>query len=99
MSKRDTASKNESMNLDLFADDAPPAASDSTATVTPPTESAASATQPHPALSDTAALFLLCERWVSRGWLRDLDLALVRFLDRETQNLSLIHISEPTRPY
>ncbi|HDZ45395.1 MAG TPA: exodeoxyribonuclease V subunit alpha [Halomonas sp.] len=74
------------MNLDLFADDAPPAAPDSTASVTPPTESAASATQPHPALSDTAALFLLCERWVSRGWLRDLDLALVRFLDRETQN-------------
>ncbi|EHA14604.1 exodeoxyribonuclease V, subunit alpha [Halomonas sp. HAL1] len=74
------------MNLDLFADDAPPAASDSTASATPPTESAASATQPHSALSDTAALFLLCERWVSRGWLRDLDLALVRFLDRETQN-------------
>lgn len=82
MSKRNNAS----MNLDLFADDAPPAAPDSTATVTPPTEPAASATQPHPALSDTAALFLLCERWVSRGWLRDLDLALVRFLDRETQN-------------
>lgn len=86
MSKRDTASKNDSMNLDLFADDAPPAAPDSTASVIPSTESAASATQPHPALSDTAALFLLCERWVSRGWLRDLDLALVRFLDRETQN-------------
>ncbi|WP_053857221.1 MULTISPECIES: exodeoxyribonuclease V subunit alpha [Halomonadaceae] len=74
------------MNLDLFADDAPPAALDSTASATPPTEPTASATQPHPALSDTAALFLLCERWVSRGWLRDLDLALVRFLDRETQN-------------
>jgi exodeoxyribonuclease V alpha subunit len=74
------------MNLDLFADDAPPAAPDSTASVAPPTESAASATQPHPALSDTAALLQLCERWVSRGWLRDLDLALVRFLDRETQN-------------
>ncbi|CAM0556569.1 RecBCD enzyme subunit RecD [Vreelandella titanicae] len=86
MSKRDLASKNGPMNLDLFADDAPPAAPDSTASVTPPTESAASAAQPHPALSDTAALFLLCERWVSRGWLRDLDLALVRFLDRETQN-------------
>ncbi|OJA05150.1 exodeoxyribonuclease V subunit alpha [Halomonas sp. QHL1] len=74
------------MNLDLFADDAPPAAPDSTASVTPLMESAASDAQPHPALSDTAALFLLCERWVSRGWLRDLDLALVRFLDRETQN-------------
>jgi len=83
MSKRDLASKNGPMNLDLFADNAPPAAPDSTASVTPPTEAAA---QPHPALSDTAALFLLCERWVSRGWLRDLDLALVRFLDRETQN-------------
>lgn len=86
MSKRDTASKNESMNLDLFADDAPPAALDSTASATPPTESTASATQPHPALSDTAALFLLCERWVSRGWLRDLDLALVRFFERESQH-------------
>ncbi|MGO3208002.1 MAG: exodeoxyribonuclease V subunit alpha [Halomonadaceae bacterium] len=74
------------MNFDLFADDAPPAVPDSTVSATPPTESAASAAQPHPALSDTAALFLLCERWVSRGWLRDLDLALVRFLDRETQN-------------
>nr|WP_290700440.1 exodeoxyribonuclease V subunit alpha [Halomonas sp. UBA3074] len=74
------------MNLDLFADDAPPAAPDSTTSAAAPTESAASATQPHPALSDTVALFLLCERWVSRGWLRDLDLALVRFLDRETQN-------------
>ncbi|QNU65155.1 exodeoxyribonuclease V subunit alpha [Vreelandella titanicae] len=74
------------MNLDLFADDAPPAAVDPTASAAPPTESAARATQPHPALSDTAALFLLCERWVSRGWLRDLDQALVRFLDRETQN-------------
>ncbi|TVU90265.1 exodeoxyribonuclease V subunit alpha [Vreelandella titanicae] len=74
------------MNLDLFADDAPPTAPESIASAAPPTESAASATQPHPALSDTAALFLLCERWVSRGWLRDLDLALVRFLDRETQN-------------
>ncbi|MGQ7261741.1 exodeoxyribonuclease V subunit alpha [Vreelandella sp. V005] len=74
------------MNFDLFADDAPPTAPDSTASVTPPTESAASSAQPHPALSDTAALFLLFERWVSRGWLRDLDLALVRFLDRETQN-------------
>ena len=84
MSKRDLASKSGgSMNLDLFADDAPPAAPDSPASAAPPTESAA---QPHPALSDTAALFLLCERWVSRGWLRDLDLALVRFLDRETQN-------------
>ncbi|MDQ7728490.1 exodeoxyribonuclease V subunit alpha [Halomonas sp. SpR8] len=74
------------MNLDLFADDAPPAAPDSSASATPPTESAASAAQPHPALSDTAALLQLCERWVSRGWLRDLDLALVRFFERESQH-------------
>ncbi|EHJ92479.1 exodeoxyribonuclease V subunit alpha [Vreelandella boliviensis] len=74
------------MNLDLFAEDAPPAAPDSTAPATPPTESAASPTQPHPALNDTAALLQLCERWVSRGWLRDLDLALVRFFERESQH-------------
>lgn len=87
MSKRDVASKNGgSMNLDLFADDAAPAAPDSVASATQPAVSATSAAQPHPALSDTAELFLLCERWVARGWLRDLDLALVRFLARETQN-------------
>ncbi|MGO2393282.1 MAG: exodeoxyribonuclease V subunit alpha [Halomonas sp.] len=74
------------MNFDLFADDAPPAAPDSTAPAAPSTESAASAAQPHPALSDTAALLQLCERWVSRGWLRDLDLALVRFFERESQH-------------
>ncbi|PAU71352.1 exodeoxyribonuclease V subunit alpha [Vreelandella alkaliphila] len=37
----------------------------------------------HPALSDTAELLTLCERWVARGWLRDLDRALVRFLAAE----------------
>ncbi|MBT2785491.1 MULTISPECIES: exodeoxyribonuclease V subunit alpha [unclassified Halomonas] len=74
------------MNFDLFADYAPPAAPDSPASAAPPTESAASAAQPHPALSDTAALLQLCERWVSRGWLRDLDLALVRFFERESQH-------------
>ncbi|MGV2931992.1 exodeoxyribonuclease V subunit alpha [Vreelandella venusta] len=37
----------------------------------------------HPALSDTAELLTLCERWVARGWLRDLDRALVRFLATE----------------
>ena len=86
MSKRNLASKNESMNLDLFADDAPPAEPDSTVSAAPPPESATSASQPHPALSDTAALLELCERWVSRGWLRDLDLALVRFFERESQH-------------
>lgn len=37
----------------------------------------------HPALSDTAELLTLCERWVAMGWLRDLDRALVRFLATE----------------
>ncbi|MCW4153260.1 exodeoxyribonuclease V subunit alpha [Halomonas sp. 18H] len=37
----------------------------------------------HPALSDTDELMALCERWVARGWLRDLDRALVRFLATE----------------
>ncbi|QPL47122.1 exodeoxyribonuclease V subunit alpha [Halomonas sp. A40-4] len=37
----------------------------------------------HPALSDTVELLALCERWVARGWLRDLDRALVRFLATE----------------
>ncbi len=83
MSKRDTASMNEPMNLDLFADDAPPAArSEDAAAPTAPQVAA----QPHPALSDTAELFRLCERWVARGWLRDLDLALVRFFEQETHN-------------
>ncbi|CAM3571122.1 exodeoxyribonuclease V subunit alpha [Halomonas casei] len=86
MSKRDTPSMNEPMNFDLFADDAPPAAPDSTASTAPPTQPATSTTQPHPALSDTAELLQLCERWVSRGWLRDLDLALVRFFERESQH-------------
>ncbi|MCL7929904.1 exodeoxyribonuclease V subunit alpha [Halomonas sp. ATCHA] len=37
----------------------------------------------HLALSDTTELLALCERWVARGWLRDLDRALVRFLAME----------------
>ncbi|WP_404463486.1 exodeoxyribonuclease V subunit alpha [Vreelandella aquamarina] len=37
----------------------------------------------HPALSSTTELLALCERWVARGWLRDLDRALVRFLASE----------------
>ncbi|WP_235039896.1 exodeoxyribonuclease V subunit alpha [Vreelandella profundi] len=82
MSKRETGS----MNFDLFADDAPPVPADSTAPAAASTESATSAELPHPALSDTAALLQLCERWVSRGWLRDLDLALVRFFERESQH-------------
>nr|WP_241524618.1 exodeoxyribonuclease V subunit alpha [Halomonas sulfidaeris] len=75
---------NEPMNLDLFADDAPPAARSEDAAA--PTAPQVKAAQPHPALSDTAELFMLCERWVARGWLRDLDLALVRFFEHETHN-------------
>ncbi|MCO7247515.1 exodeoxyribonuclease V subunit alpha [Halomonas sp. Mc5H-6] len=37
----------------------------------------------HLALSDKTELLALCERWVARGWLRDLDRALVRFLAME----------------
>ncbi|QHD50539.1 exodeoxyribonuclease V subunit alpha [Vreelandella aquamarina] len=40
----------------------------------------------HPALSSTPELLALCERWVARGWLRDLDRALVRFLASEAPN-------------
>ncbi|WP_404375397.1 exodeoxyribonuclease V subunit alpha [Vreelandella aquamarina] len=37
----------------------------------------------HPALGSIPELLALCERWVARGWLRDLDRALVRFLASE----------------
>ncbi|MEC8901831.1 MAG: exodeoxyribonuclease V subunit alpha, partial [Pseudomonadota bacterium] len=40
----------------------------------------------HPALSSTPELLALCERWVARGWLRDLDRALVRFLASEASD-------------
>lgn len=39
----------------------------------------------HPALDDTAALLTLLTAWVRQGWLRDLDRALVRFLDAEAE--------------
>ncbi len=44
--------------------------------------------QAHPALNDTRALLELLSRWVERGWLRDLDRALVRFLDAEADAAS-----------
>ena len=40
----------------------------------------------HPALGSTPELLALCERWVARGWLRDLDRALVRFLASEARD-------------
>lgn len=61
--------------FDLFGD-APEAEAAQPEVTTPPIS-------PHPALSDTTALLALCERWVARGWLRDLDRALVRFLATE----------------
>lgn len=36
-------------------------------------------------LANTDELFRLLEQWVELGWLRSLDAALVRFLDRETR--------------
>ncbi|RUR32096.1 exodeoxyribonuclease V subunit alpha [Vreelandella andesensis] len=45
--------------------------------------SASAPVSAHLALSDTSELLALCERWVARGWLRDLDRALVRFLATE----------------
>ncbi|RUR34133.1 exodeoxyribonuclease V subunit alpha [Vreelandella nanhaiensis] len=77
--------------LDLFGDSEPPAPK----AVSPkPVSRAVDAhadshaveprtLQPHPALSDMGALLALCERWVARGWLRDLDRALVSFFARE----------------
>ncbi|WP_249975803.1 exodeoxyribonuclease V subunit alpha [Vreelandella olivaria] len=55
-----------------------------------PTENRALSPQvnAHPALSDTDALLALCERWVARGWLKDLDRALVRFLAVEAPDAS-----------
>ncbi|GAB2712929.1 exodeoxyribonuclease V subunit alpha [Halomonas garicola] len=47
---------------------------------------AASQPAAHPALSDTQALLSLLERWVARGWLRDLDRALVRFFHAEVDD-------------
>lgn len=45
-----------------------------------PTSAAADAL---PSLADRAGLFALLDRWVGQGWLRALDLALVRFLDEQ----------------
>lgn len=42
----------------------------------------------HPALTDTQQLLRLCDDWVSRGWLRRLDSALVRFLHHEGPSAS-----------
>ena len=74
------------LTLDLFGDSEPPApeaASPKPASRVVDTP----ARKPHPALSDRDALLELCERWVARGWLRDLDRALVAFFAREADNV------------
>ena len=38
-------------------------------------------------LDDRSTMLTLLERWVERGWLRELDLALVRFLDSEVSGM------------
>ncbi|MGO3056648.1 exodeoxyribonuclease V subunit alpha [Halomonas sp. AOP43-A1-21] len=66
----------DSHTLDLFGENEPAPATPRNSTVAPDH-------QRHPALNDTGTLMALCERWVARGWLRDLDRALVSFFARE----------------
>ena len=47
------------------------------------TQRATPSTPPHPALTDRSAMQALLAAWVERGWLRDVDLALVRFFISE----------------
>ncbi|WP_404415832.1 exodeoxyribonuclease V subunit alpha [Vreelandella aquamarina] len=72
--------QDDPQTLDLFGAD--------TDSGTAPPAVATAPPSPHPALSDTRALLELCERWVARGWLRDLDRALVRFLASEAEGAS-----------
>ncbi|WP_447926504.1 exodeoxyribonuclease V subunit alpha [Vreelandella sp. EE27] len=65
--------RHDTQTFDLFSDDAAP---EIAAPEAPPAA-------PHPALDDPQALLDLLERWVARGWLRDLDRALARFLALE----------------
>ncbi|MBE0464278.1 exodeoxyribonuclease V subunit alpha [Halomonas colorata] len=66
----------DSQTLDLFGENEP-------APATPSNNTPALGHQRHLALNDTGTLMALCERWVARGWLRDLDRALVSFFARE----------------
>ncbi len=81
MSKRGKGSTNDPVNYDLFADNAPAPAEPIAAVAT-----TAQKAEPHAALYSIEALLALCERWVARGWLRDLDRALVRFFASETND-------------
>ncbi len=66
---------NDGYTFDLFGDSEPH--------ISAP---APSVPKPHPALASTAALMALFERWVARGWLRDLDRALASFFAREASD-------------
>ncbi|NOG31437.1 exodeoxyribonuclease V subunit alpha [Halomonas sp. TBZ9] len=72
--------QDDTHTLDLFGADADSGTAPPAVVAAPPSS--------HPALSDTQALLELCERWVARGWLRDLDRALVRFLASEAADAS-----------
>lgn len=61
---------------DLLPEDAPP--EDASDTIETPLTARA-------VLANTSELFRLLDQWVELGWLRSLDAALVRFLDRETR--------------
>ncbi|SER90645.1 DNA helicase/exodeoxyribonuclease V, alpha subunit [Vreelandella subterranea] len=75
-SKRTNGHPGDTQTFDLF--------DDTNAETREPTPTADSTqVSAHLALSDTTELLALCERWVARGWLRDLDRALVRFLAME----------------
>ncbi|WP_447553543.1 exodeoxyribonuclease V subunit alpha [Vreelandella sp. EE22] len=71
---------NDGYTFDLFGDDA------LETPVSAPPPMISSAPQPHPALTSTPALMTLFERWVARGWLRDLDRALASFFAREASD-------------
>ncbi|SBR50455.1 exodeoxyribonuclease V subunit alpha [Halomonas sp. HL-93] len=74
--KRTNGHPGDTQTFDLF--------DDTNAETSEPTPTAATTqVSAHLALSDTTELLALCERWVARGWLRDLDRALVRFLAME----------------
>ncbi|WP_430886812.1 exodeoxyribonuclease V subunit alpha [Halomonas llamarensis] len=81
-SKRTNGHPGDTQTFDLFDDTAAEMRETSETSEPAPTADATQVSA-HLALSDTTELLALCERWVARGWLRDLDRALVRFLAME----------------